>query len=463
MLSDIRVKSLDVYYTPCVARTPLKFGAVVVSSGDLCKVKATVENGRGEIAEGWGAIFTMDFWGWPDPTLDHDAKVAAMKEVVQGYCELVLAYPSPAHPIALFHDLEDDLRRLNREVCARCNLSPPQPFLGALVCASPADAALHDAFGNVNGIDVYDGYGVEFMSDDLSRWLGPEFQGKWPSRYIRESYQPRVPIFHLCGGLDKLTRDELDDTDPQDGLPNCLQDWVAAQGMYCLKVKLRGSDLDWDVERTLRVYDVGRAELDRLGIQPLHITVDTNEQCDSPQYMIEMLHRIRERSPECYERILYLEQPTERDLTAHRHDMRELSALKPVIVDESLADVESLELALELGWSGIALKSCKCQSADAIFWSKAAEMGIPYSVQDLTNPSLALMHSVGLGARLHTIMGVEANSRQFFPASTQEAEKRVHQGIFEVERGEADTRSLVGTGLGYQMARMVEAGWRTEG
>ena len=463
MLSDIVVKSLEVFYTPCVARTPLKFGAVVVEYLDFGKVKAVVENQRGQRAEGWGGIFMMDLWGWPDPNLTHEAKEAAMKDVLQGYCDLVLGYSDPAHPIDTFHDLEDDLRSLNLSVCEKHQLSPPQPFLSALVCASPVDAAIHDAFGNVNGIDVYDGYGPEFMDSDLSKWLGPEFRGKWPGDYVRDEYLTRVPIFHLCGGLDKLTRDELDDADPDDGLPNCLEDWVAQQGMYCLKVKLRGNDLEWDVERTIQVHDIGRRELDKLGIKPLHITADTNEQCEAPQYIIEMLHKIRERSPECYERILYIEQPTERDLSASRHDMRELSKLKPVIVDESLTDIESLDLALELGWSGIALKSCKCQSSDTVFWSKARELGIAYSVQDLTNPSLALMHSVGLGARLYTIMGVEANSRQFFPDSTQEAEKAVHNGIFNVVNGEADTSSLRGTGLGYQMDEMLKEGWRAEG
>ncbi len=463
MLTDVKVKSLDVFYTPCVARTPLKFGAVVVEYLDFCKVRAVVENRKGETAEGWGGIFIMDFWGWPEPSLTHEAKEAAMKDVVHGFCDLALGYPDFAHPIDLFHDIEDDLRSLNHEVCATRQLSPEQPFLSALVCASPADAAIHDAFGNVNGIDVYEGYSAEFMDNDLSKWLGADFQGKYPSDYIRQEYQARVPIFHLCGGLDKLTRDEVDDSDPDDGYPNSLEDWIAKEGMYCLKVKLRGNDLEWDIDRTIQVHDIGRRELDKLGIEPLHVTADTNEQCESPGYIIEMLHKIQERSPECYERLLYIEQPTGRDLKATAHDMRELSKLKPVIVDESLTDLESFDLALEQGWSGIALKSCKCQSSDAIFWSKAQELGIPFSVQDLTNPSLSLMHSVGLGARLHTIMGVEANSRQFFPESTQGAEKAVHGGIFSIVRGDADTSSLQGTGLGYQMDKMVAAGWRPEG
>jgi len=463
MLSDIKVKSLDIHYTPCVARTPLKFGAVVVEYLDFCKVRAVVENARGQTAEGWGGIFIMDLWGWPDPSLSHEVKEAAMKDVVAGYRDLVLGYPAHAHPIGIFHDLEDDLRSLNVEVCKRHELHPAQPFLSALVCASSVDAAIHDAFGNVNGIDVYDGYGADFMSNDLSTWLGPDFVGKYPADYCREAYAQKVPIFHLCGGLDKLTRAELDDSDPDDGYPNCLEDWVATEGMYCLKVKLRGNDLDWDVERTIQVHDIGRRELDKLGIAPLHVTADTNEQCENPEYVIELLHKIRQRSPACYDRLLYIEQPTGRDLRATAHDMRELAKLKPVIVDESLTDLESFELAMEQGWSGIALKSCKCQSADAVFWSKAQQLGIPYSVQDLTNPSLALMHSVGLGARLHTIMGVEANSRQFFPESTQDAEKAVHEGIFRVVNGEADTSSLRGPGLGFQMDKMVAAGWSADG
>lgn len=451
MLSDIRIKELHTHYTFEAARTPLKFGAVVVDGVDFCRVEAVVENGRGQVATGWGALFLMDFWGWPTPELPHDVKAAAMKEVTERYVNLTATYDQPAHPVEVFFALEDDLRRINEEVCRQRQLQPAQPFLGALVCASPVDAALHDAFGNVNGIDVYEGYGSEHMGD-LSRYLGSAYRGKYVADYIRPRYLPEIPIFHLVGGLDKLTRGEVDDNDPQDGRPNCLEEWIEYEGVYCLKVKLRGTDLDWDVARTLAVYEIGRNMLGEDA--ELHLTADTNEQCDSPEYVVEYLHRIRDRCADCYDRILYIEQPTARDMSASRHDMRQLSALKPVIVDESLTDLASFDLAVELGWSGIALKTCKGHSADLIYASRAREMGLPYTVQDLTNPGLALLHSVGLGARLYTIMGVEANSRQFFPAATSEAEKRIHAGIFTLTNGRARTASLQGTGLGYQMERM---------
>ncbi len=454
MQSDIRMKSIEVYVENMVARTPLKFGAVVMAECPFCKVKATVENRRGDVAEGWGGIFLSDVWAWPTPELSHEDKVAAMEEITRRYAALAEGYPDFAHPIDVFFALEQDLHRINQEVCAEHDLEPAQTFLGALVCASPVDAALHDAFGNVNGIDIYHGYGPEFMSD-LSKYLGPEFAGKYIEDYIRPTYLPEIPIFHLVGGLDKLTPAEKDDSDPDDGRPVSLDEWIAQDGVYCLKVKLRGSDLDWDVQRMLAVYQIGREELPKLGINELHLTADTNEQCDSPQYIIEMLRKIREQSEDCFARILYIEQPTERDLTASRHDMRQLSELKPVIVDESLTDLESFELAMELGWSGIALKTCKGQSSAIVMAAKAAELGIPYALQDLTNPGISLIHSVGMGARLYTMMGVEANSRQFFPDAATAAEQAVHGGIFNVRRGVADTTSLQGTGLGYQMDRLL--------
>lgn len=110
---------------------------------------------------------------------------------------------------------------------------------------------------------------------------------------------------------------------------------------------------------------------------------------------------MREQAPEVYDEILYLEQPTERYSTAQRWDLRPLAQYKPVLIDESLATVEDFALALELGWWGIALKSCKCLSSDLLFVPMAELNRIPYAVQDLTNPSIALIESVGLAADPH--------------------------------------------------------------
>jgi len=138
--------------------------------------------------------------------------------------------------------------------------------------------------------------------------------------------------------------------------------------------------------------------------------------------------------------------------------MHQLSEIKPVVVDESLTTIEDLELAMELGWSGMALKTCKCQSSDLLFIVKAAEAGIPYTVQDLANPGIALIQSVGLAARSYPLLGVEANSRQFFPA-TSRPERRVHPGLFNVVEGQVSTASIRGIGFGYRMEEIGRRWW----
>jgi len=457
MQSNIRIREVAAYRVHIACRTPLKFGAVVVDKATIGYAKATVENKAGKVATGWGAMLLMDLWAWPVSKAPHEAKLQAMCELFEAYARVICGFKRYEHPIETFMETERDLGTLSREVSDRLTPGEPMPFLAALVCASPIDHAVHDAFGNVNGIDSYRGYGPEFMPFDLSRYLGAEFKGVYPSQFLRQDYLPAIPVFHLVGGLDTLRRGDVPHDAPADGIPNSLDDWIIRDGVFCLKVKLRGKDLAWDVARTLEVsriyHEVQSSRRSDLPTRPL-LTADTNEQCDSPDYIVEYLRRIREQQPQVFDEILYIEQPTERDLTAHRWDMRSLSKLKPVLIDESLASVDDFKLAMELGWSGIALKSCKCLSADMLFVPLAEMAGIPYAVQDLTNPSLALIESIGLAARIHTIKGVEANSRQFFPRAN-DLVATVHPDLCTVSNGLARTASIKGTGLGMRVEEMA--------
>jgi L-alanine-DL-glutamate epimerase-like enolase superfamily enzyme len=447
--TNIRVLEVQPYYSLEVAREPLKFGNVVVEDCLYCHVRVRVENGQSQVADGWGSIFLMDMWGWPTANVDHPDREAAMRELNRHFCARVRDHQGYAHPIDIFLEAEQDLASLSRQVCEDMKLAEQMPFLAALIAAAPVDAALHDAFGQVNGISTYEGYGAEHMRHDLGYHLGAEFSSKHISDYISPPL-PQLPIFHLVGGLDILHKSEVPADAVHDGLPHSLEGWIERDGLVCLKVKLRGSDLDWDLDRFLQVVQVARRVHKRQGINELYLSADTNEQCDSPDYVVELLTKLRERDREAFDALLYIEQPTERELSAHRYDMREPSKLKPIILDESLTSLEDFDLALELGWSGVALKTCKCQSTDLLLVAKAEEQGIPYTLQDLTNPGLALLQSVGLAAHTRTIKGVEGNSRQYFP-DISKPEARVHPGIFGVKDGYVPTTSLSGAGLGFRV------------
>ncbi|HEU5117188.1 MAG TPA: hypothetical protein VFT74_11030, partial [Isosphaeraceae bacterium] len=121
-----------------------------------------------------------------------------------------------------------------------------------------------------------------------------------------------------------------------------------------------------------------------------------------------------------------------------------------LFMDESAHDWELVKLGRSLGWSGVALKTCKTQTGAllSLCWAKAH--GMTLMVQDLTNPMLAQVPHVQLARHAGTIMGVESNGMQFYPeASAPEA--TVHPGLYRRQRGLLDLSTLSGPGFGYRV------------
>ncbi|MHB8994128.1 MAG: hypothetical protein ACYC63_02645 [Armatimonadota bacterium] len=449
MNTDIKLVEIEPLYSDATFRVPLKFGSGVVSAITDCTVRVVVETRSGKRGEGLGNILLSDLWGFPSQVVAHEQRDAAMRRVTENFCKHMLDNARFGHPMELYLEAKPHLHEIAAGVDVELALAEPMPILGALVCASPVDAALADAFGNANEISTWDGYGPEHMNYDLSQWCGPDFLGKYPADYLHPSFKPRLPIFHLVGGMDKLTADEITADDPHDGLPISLDQWIERDGIRCFKVKLRGNDNDWDVERTARIAEVVEQTYASLGITDrFYLSTDSNEMNPNPESVVDYLHRLQERSPLAYDALLYLEQPTERDLTVHRYDLSEVSALKPVVVDEGVTDVERMDLAIELGWSGVGLKTCKGHSSALLYVAKAKEKGLVLTFQDLTNPGLSLVHEAAFAARIDTLMGFEYNSRQFCPFE-QAPVREKHESLFKVVDGQVSTETIGSTGIGY--------------
>ena len=232
-------------FTQATLRTPMKFGAGLIEAITLFRVRMRVETAAGQGADGYGAMLLSDLWAYPTPEdidLSHDTKDAALRQITLAACDVYRSATEFAHPLRTSLALKREVESLAQRVETEHNLPAPVPVLAALMCASPLDCALHDAFGKANGICTYDGYGPEFMSDDLSTWLGNDFKGSYPSDFIKKTYDPTVSIWHLVGGVDKLSAAEKEHTDPDDGLPVSLDEWIRRDGVYCFKIKLRGVD-----------------------------------------------------------------------------------------------------------------------------------------------------------------------------------------------------------------------------
>src|SRR5206468_7271717 len=164
-------------------------------------------------------------------------------------------------------------------------------------------------------------------------------------------------------------------------------------------------------------------------------------------YLLEFLTKVKERTPAGFERIQYIEQPTARDLKANRSNvMHEASRLRPVVIDESLLDLESLLLAREMGYTGAALKACKGQSQALLMAAAGQKYKMFLCVQDLTCPGASLIHSAGLAAHVPGVSGIEGNAREYVPEANKAWESKF-PGLFRVKDGMLDTGTLTGPGL----------------
>jgi len=214
-----------------------------------------------------------------------------------------------------------------------------------------------------------------------------------------------------------------------------------------LKIKLRGNDAAWDYERLVKVAAVAL----RHGVEWL--TADFNCTVTDPEYVNAMLDRLRDEHPRAYGMLLYVEQPFPYELEQHAIDVRSVSARKPLFLDESAHDWQHVRLGRELGWTGVALKTCKTQTGAILSacWAKAH--GMTLMVQDLTNPMLAQIPHVLLAAHAGTIMGIETNAMQFYPEASR-PEAAVHPGLYQRRNGDVDLSTIRGHGFGYRLAEM---------
>lgn len=440
------IKEVSFGYEDFRYRTPIKFGGVALDRVTLLNVDMTVETTGGKVSRGFGSMPLGNVWAWPSKVMKYEETLLVMKafaDMLSGFYRTATTPNDRGHPIQISARVEHILAEALTMIRIKPLNPEPIPTLAALVVNSAFDAALHDAYGKAFGLNCYHIYGPPFFDDDLGDYLGAEFKGEKLANYISREPQPSLPLYHLVGALDPLTPAEV--TSPVgDGLPEHLGEWITRDGLTHLKIKLNGDDAGWDVARVLGVDRVATATADR----QFHYSLDFNERCQNVEYLLDVLNRVKGQSPAAFARIQYVEQPTARDLRANPSNrMHKAAELVPVVIDESLLDLETLLLAREQGYSGVAFKACKGQTQSLLLAAAAQKFGLFRCVQDLTCPGASLIHSAGLAAHIPGVAAIEANSRQYCPAANEQWEKRF-PGVFSVRNGRMNTAILNGPGLG---------------
>ena len=169
--TDVRPIAASLYFLPIKTRVPLKFGPEITTEVTCARVKLTVADAKGRTAVGWGETPLSVQWAWPG-SLPVETRLAAMQDFCTTLAKAWADFDSYGHALEVGHDfLQQALPALLREL----NQGPgqPMPHLAALICCSVFDQALHDAYGNLHGVDIYNTYHSQYISRDLANFLEP--------------------------------------------------------------------------------------------------------------------------------------------------------------------------------------------------------------------------------------------------------------------------------------------------
>lgn len=447
-VNDIQIIDASCEFESFPYRAPLKFGGQVVENAVLANVQVVVANKQGKEEVGFGSMPLGNAWAWPSSTLTGDQTLSLMQKFVEEVVLIGSRDPEYGHPISISYHLSGEYYHIGKTLPQKNGVDEVMPELAQLVSASPFDAALHDAYGKIHNLNSFDTLSGEFMKYDLSEYLDENFEGEFLDQYTLREPKERLPLYHLIGALDPITEADIENR-LDDGLPETLGEWILADGLTHLKIKLAGDDLDWDVNRVLTIDREASKVQESRGCQEWFYSCDFNEKCENVEYVLDFLNRIREESSAAYDRIQYIEQPTSRDLKANpENKMHEAAKLKPVVIDESLVDYDALLECRDLGYSGVALKACKGQTDSLLLAAAAQKFDMFLCVQDLTCPGASFLHSASLAAHIPTVQAIEGNARQYCPAPNKRWAKQL-PSMFEIKDGTVGTGVLNLPGLGF--------------
>lgn len=419
---EARVRFLDQPFLK-----PLHLSAGVITDIVEARVSVRVRVGNRE-AEGAGSIYLSDLWAWPASGPSRAEKVEAMKRLCQ---RLAATLPEatggePCHPLELGLRLHHAMVRDGDEA---------MPILARSVCASPFDAAVHDAAGQALGCSAFQFYDEGARLPSADRCFAGVSAAEAIGRLLREPRR-ELEAWYLLGAQD----------DPVE----MLSEPVRQRGYRCFKLKVTGSDPERDALRTAATYRAARD----LGVASPRLSLDSNEGNPDVESVVAYLDVLQRVDAEAYAALEYLEQPTARDIERHPVDWSALRGRKPILLDEGLTSLELLPTAKEQGWGGLALKTCKGHSFALVAAAWMAQQGGVIALQDLTNPGYSAIHAFLFAAHVPTLNGIELNSPQYTPAANRPWLPAL-SALFEPTGGVHRLDEVQACGLGSRLVPMA--------
>jgi Enolase C-terminal domain-like len=452
----LRVREVAFFQRDVRLRLPFRFGVVTLTEAPQAFVRVRVALPDGREAWGTAAEMLAPKWFDKDPALSNEDNVAqlwtALRLARELYTEGRLAHTAFRLFAETYHFQITEGRRRG--------LNPLVASYGPALL----DRAVLDALCRLHHVSFWEalranlpGMAPAELSPDLA---GFDFGAFLAARRPAQALHAR----HTVGLVDPLTAgDQPPGTRLNDGLPETLEEVVKVYGHTYFKLKV-GGDVAADLARLSAI----AAVLDAI-TEPYAVTLDGNEQYHSVAEVLALWRAI-EAAPALRRlaaSILFIEQPIAR-AQALLHDVDTLSA-RPLIIDESDADLDAFSEARARGYRGVSSKACKglykslLNRARCVLWNRdAGGERFFMSAEDLTTqPSAGLQQDLALVALLG-LTHVERNGHHYvrglsaLPAAEQRGLLAAHPDLYvddaglvrvRITRGRLDIRSLGCTGF----------------
>lgn len=424
----VRIKEVHVFSRPVKTRIPFRYGKAVVTEEPIAHLRVAAEV-DGTVAEGVSAAALPPLWFDKDSSKTHDDNIRDLLRSVRHAAD-VYAEIAPTDAWSLHRASEPEARRR----CAAEGLNELTAGFGVALL----DEAAIDAICRKKGVAFHRGLRENLFG------LGADF-----GRLVPESPRSRIAVRHTVGMADPITAADV--AGPiGDGLPETLEDVIRTYGVRYFKVKT-SKDIGASLERLRRIATVLDRDAGDYGV-----TLDGNEQFDTMEEAAGFVRRVAADAALAgfWRRTLWIEQPVDRSASlvdGVASALKEISAAKPVIIDESDGTDDAVDRALALGYHGISAKNCKGVYRTLHSHRRAKEAGAILSSEDLMNTPIVPLHQDLCVAAALGIPHSERNGHHYIRAfryfSPREREDAVR-----------DFPSLYGPGPDGLPALRIEAG-----
>jgi len=406
MMTTPRLRLMEAAFheRPVKLRLPFRFGVVTLREAPQLFVRVRIALDDGRDGEGVAAELLVPKWFDKSPELSNGDNFNQLRRsLAMARTHMIDAGSNTAFGLSAAVDAAQ------RATCAGAGLNGLVASFGLALL----ERAIIDAFARIENVPV--SRLVRTNRLGITAALTPDLSGFDLDAFL-SGLVPAGTIFvrHTVGLVDALTRADTIGRRLDDGLPESLEEVIAAYGHRYFKLKVSGT-IAADIERLAAI----AAVLDRIP-ERYAVTLDGNEQYSDAGAVMELWRRIGEdqRLARLKAATLLVEQPIARS-RALSEPVDVLAHEIVVEVDESDADFDVFPRARALGYRGISAKSCKgfyralLNRARVAKWNAEDGSGYVMSAEDLTTQAGIAVQQDLLLAALVGAVHVERNGHHY--------------------------------------------------